>query len=418
MPVTHDRYRSGRNGDHLMGVPFECDLCSFQNVTVTGRDPVLGDHNDHFTLIAIRRVLLDVMWAREPDTVAGNWGRARQDYLTAISHLNLRTESLLPLLGNPVMTDRLGMGVAILTVVTSLRAGVHSANIQYDTMRKTQTWYGNAFDAGREYTCDTVVGLDQKKQYLSSSHTFGKWYSQFMKGACLRMGMIRRQNKALTSAMVLAMCRRAELDWRSAQSTARRGEVEDVVCFMLLGFGSGLRGEEVPLVSLEGLLTFWKETREEEDSYMMITLKGRFKGELDERWHIVPICDETRSGIPFRLWMERIMYRRVTLQGRTLGWLFEEKPGKRAKFGLYQDIFRTLIEKVREEDQKLVPSAGGDVGLQSFGIPSTGGSTGDHDPQGGRSGNRTDQSMAQEGGSTRFRSRASQYTQVRSALPP
>ena len=66
------------------------------------------------------------------------------------------------------MIDRLGMGVAILTVVTLLQAGVHSANIQYDTMRKTQTWYGNAFDAGREYTCDTVVGLDQKKQYLSS----------------------------------------------------------------------------------------------------------------------------------------------------------------------------------------------------------------------------------------------------------
>ena len=63
MQESHDRYRCGRNGDHLMGVPpFECDLCSFQNVTE--RDPVLGDCNDHFTLVAIRRVLLDVMWAR------------------------------------------------------------------------------------------------------------------------------------------------------------------------------------------------------------------------------------------------------------------------------------------------------------------------------------------------------------------
>ena len=117
-----------------------------------------------------------MMWAREPDTVAGNWARARRDYQTAISHLSLRTGSLLPLLGNSAMTDSLGMRVAILTVVMLLRAGVYSANIQYDTMRKTQTWYGNAFDAGREYTCDTVVELDQKKQYLSSSHTFGKWY--------------------------------------------------------------------------------------------------------------------------------------------------------------------------------------------------------------------------------------------------
>ena len=110
-------------------------------------------------------------------------------------------------------------------------------------MRKTQTWYGNAFDAGREYACDTVVGLDQKKQYLSHSHTFGKWFSRFMRGARLRMGMIRRQNEALTSAMVLAMCRRAEADWRTAQSAERRIQVEDTVCFMLLGFGSGLRGK-------------------------------------------------------------------------------------------------------------------------------------------------------------------------------
>ena len=127
---------------------------------------MLGDHNDHFTLVAIRRVLLDVMWAwaREPDTVAGNWARGRRDYLTAVTHLSLRTKSLLPLLGNPTVTDRLGMGVAILTVVTSLRAGQNSATIQYDTMRKTQTWYGNAFDAGKEYTCDTVVGLDRPEE--------------------------------------------------------------------------------------------------------------------------------------------------------------------------------------------------------------------------------------------------------------
>ena len=130
---TNQRHRCGRNGDHLMGVPFECDLCSFRNVT--GRDPVLGDHNDHFTLVAICRVLLDVMWAREPDTVAGNWARAKRDYITAINHLSLRTESLLPVLGNPTVTDRVGMGVAILTVVTSLRAGSNSSNIQYDTMR-------------------------------------------------------------------------------------------------------------------------------------------------------------------------------------------------------------------------------------------------------------------------------------------
>jgi hypothetical protein len=29
---TQSCYQCGRNGDHLMGVPFECNLCSFRNV--------------------------------------------------------------------------------------------------------------------------------------------------------------------------------------------------------------------------------------------------------------------------------------------------------------------------------------------------------------------------------------------------
>ena len=45
-----------------MGVPFECDLCSFRNVV--GRDLIITDGRDEFTLTAftltaIRRVLLD-----------------------------------------------------------------------------------------------------------------------------------------------------------------------------------------------------------------------------------------------------------------------------------------------------------------------------------------------------------------------
>jgi hypothetical protein len=132
--------------------------------------------------------------------------------------------------------------------------------------------------------------------------------------------------------------------------------VEDTVCFMLIAFGAGLRGEEVPLVDLGGLLTFWMQTKEEEVRYMMITLQGRFKGEVDQRWHIMPICDTTRSGIPFRLWMERIMYRRMTLEGRVKGWLFEGKPGSNAKFGKYQEYFRSPVGAALKTDRRLMPA--------------------------------------------------------------
>ncbi len=72
---------------------------------------------------------------------------------------------------------------------------------------------------------------------------------------------------------------------------------------MLIALGAGLRGKEVPLVSLEGLLKFWTEIRAglEEERYMMMTLSGRFKGEVNSRWHMVPISDRTHSNILFRL---------------------------------------------------------------------------------------------------------------------
>ena len=157
------------------------------------------------------------------------------------------------------------------------------------------------------------------------------------------MGMVRQQNEALTSKFVLGVCTEAENIWTLAHLDAKRTEIEDAVCFMLIAFGTGLRGEEVPLVSLKGLLNFWMEMRRgnNDERYMMISLPGRFKGEVDSLWHMVSICDKTQSNIPFRLWMERIMRRRVNCQHQhpNKGWLFETKTGARSKFGKYDTTF-------------------------------------------------------------------------------
>ena len=89
----------------------------------------------------------------------------------------------------------------------------------------------------------------------------------------------------------------------------------------------------------------------------MMTLLGWFKGEVDSRWHMVPICNKTRSNIPFCFLMERIMQRRVNCQHRTKGWLFETKTGARAKFGMYDPIFRSLVTLARAANSRLVASA-------------------------------------------------------------
>jgi hypothetical protein len=287
--------------------------------------------------------------------VATNWARAKADYDMTMSHLSVLPECLLPQLGSAEVQDRVGMGEALTTLVTLLHPGRNSTNIQWDTMRKTRTWLSNPHDAGHEYTCETVVGMDRAKQYVTSGHTLGKWFSRFMRGSRLRMGMIRKQNEALTSVLALAVCEAAEARWNSATEEGVKEELEDTICFMLAAFGAGLQGEEVPLLSMEGLLTFWTVSREAEDRHIMLALKGHFKGEVDERWHLVSVSDFTRSGLPFRLWMEKALHHQVHLQNRTTGWLFQDRRGVRSKFGIYDHIFRALVDIARELHFRLLP---------------------------------------------------------------
>jgi len=84
-----------------------------------------------------------------------------------MSNLSVEPETLLPHLGNGELRDRVGMGAALATLVTSLWAGRNSTNIQVDTMRKMRTWISNTHDAGQEYSCEFVAGLDRAKQYLT-----------------------------------------------------------------------------------------------------------------------------------------------------------------------------------------------------------------------------------------------------------
>ena len=90
---------------------------------------------------------------------------------------------------------------------------------------------------------------------------------------------------------------------------------------------------------------------------MMITPRGRFKGEVDARWHCIPIADKTKSRIAFPLWLERVLHQQVNLKGRSAGWLFVDKKGGRAKFGAYDQGFRRLLAEAPDCQPRLLPAA-------------------------------------------------------------
>ena len=101
-------------------------------------------------------------------------------------------------------------------------------------------------------------------------------------------------------------------------------KVEEMMPFVLMEFCACLRGEEVPLLSLQGLTTFWEETTTARDPFIMLTLRGRFKGEGELRWHCIPIPCNTRTGLPVLKWIRRMLRRLVVDEQRTTGWVFAD----------------------------------------------------------------------------------------------
>lgn len=100
-----------REGDHVMSLPFECDLCHFRNVSK--RDVDWFSSKDNYTLLCIRAASLDAMWSRESSTVTGNFARMKLDLKNALPQLSI--EGLFPPMGNPEMKDRVGMSMALIT---------------------------------------------------------------------------------------------------------------------------------------------------------------------------------------------------------------------------------------------------------------------------------------------------------------
>lgn len=298
----------------------------------------------------IRRGNLDRFWARETSTVKSNLSRMRRDYLETMSTTSV--VDFLPELGNPLVRDRVGMKIALATLNASLRAGKNTENVQWDTVRQTPTWYRHMYDTGVNYGVSAVLGGATKKSLTSTCPTVGDWFEGFSRGCRTRMGVVKIQNEALTSEMLHALDYVATKEWISPATTeAEREMIEDVMCYAVFGLCNGLRGEEVPLISLKGLLHYWDETSRAASPFIMTTLYGRFKGEMDTRWHCLPIPDRTRTGIPARKWIGAGLHRRVNLKGRRAGPFFQVKgtggEERRARISDYDEEFRRLIGKAK-----------------------------------------------------------------------
>jgi hypothetical protein len=97
----------------------------------------------------------------------------------------------------------------------------------------------------------------------------------------------------------LEILKLVEHDWNSCPQKrfllAREG------AFYVIAFSCGLRGEEVPLADLTGVTKHWDKATTADPPHVIVALLGRFKGELGENYHLLPIVPLTGSGINNKL---------------------------------------------------------------------------------------------------------------------
>ena len=172
------RFRVARAGDHLL-VPFQCDLCSFQNLT--RRNPSSSSPQDDFLLCCIRRANLDAVWGRESTTVSATLRGARQLLsFWRVAHLPIE----LPARGPFPVGNSLGLRVAIGMLIKSLEPGRYSSSYQqFETIQKLRATFSNMHMSSLEGVNNLrTVGGETAKMSLSLLPTNSLWFERFADG--------------------------------------------------------------------------------------------------------------------------------------------------------------------------------------------------------------------------------------------
>lgn len=323
------RFIRARPGDMLM-VPFQCDLCHFRNIMQ--RDPFSEEPNDFEILEYIRRANLDAFWGRESSTVSKN-----------LSVL-LRAERCFDRLGMPSAVDQLGpfplkdtMGMqsAIAVLDKSLDKGKYEAFVQWETFRKTRSALTNLHQACVDGLSDTMMSYEVKKLWISNVSTHSFWFSRFMVGLHKRVGEVVKQDWPMPIEVLQYIDRRLDRLWMVETDHSARKRIAEMAVWYVVGFCSGLRGEEMPLIELTGTARSLKFLEEEEDPHFLLRLKGRTKGMLlaGSGFEIPIVAITGTSNLEPGKWMKRLV-NMIFEEGRTGGKLFQRrfKPAKLIEF--------------------------------------------------------------------------------------
>lgn len=344
------RFLVARNGDHLV-TPFQCDLCHFRNLQK--RDPVAGKCEDDRLLVNIRRANLDALWAREPSTVRKNLDECKRAVKIGQA-LGLRSP-FLPMGPFPV-EDKFGMGAAVVMLQRSLDKGSYKDHLQFATMRKMRGAFANVYHASAQASGGTVMAKDSRTLRVTQCATHHDWFERFVRGVHKRMGDLVKPDQALSLDVMHKIMQELGNEWRMALP-AERLELALEGAYYLIAYAAALRGEEVSMTNLTGVLKYWEAAGSSPRPHVVVALLGRFKGETGERYHLMPIAATTTSGLEIRLWVGRVITEYQGI-GVVNGPMFRDRNGQPMKM---KDMEGKFIGRLVDVQDKYPDLIRGDV---------------------------------------------------------
>jgi hypothetical protein len=335
------RFQVARAGDHLM-VPFQCELCHYRNIMKRDPDERLG--SDFELLDTMRRANLDAFWNRETSTVGANLLQAIRMEKTSKRY---GMPCLTPKMGPWPLEDVLGMGVAVAVLDRSLDKGVYEDTVQWDTFRRVMSAATNISQAAVGGLGDSVGAYERNRMFISGSVTHKFWFSRFMGGVHKRVGQVRKPDRVLTIDIIHAVDRILESNWENARNADERKRISEMGAWIIGGFCTGLRGEEMLLIELAGTANSLAHLHDEKNPHFVYVISGRTKGDQTSGAKFgVPCCPIT-EGTHLRpgRWVKRLVDV-IHGKGRRSGRLFSRRL-KVAKLQEFENDFFTVLEKVQ-----------------------------------------------------------------------
>jgi hypothetical protein len=248
--------------------------------------------------------------------------------------------------------DTFGMMTAVVLLDHSLNAGINAVTVQFNTVRKTRSVMSNYEGTPAPEMRHAALAGYKKGESLGFANTsvYSLWFDRFIVGCHVQMGDDTRQDTAFSIELILAMQKLLEEDLLKCQTMEAMINVSLHGIFFIAGFCGGLRGEEMPLLSLDATAKYLlvAQPRSPELANICLALRGIVKGDaLEEACHLVPIAAITASGLTPRLWVRRAVEDYANL-GITNGWMFRNKEGEAERMGVYEPYMFELIQRVQD----------------------------------------------------------------------